>query len=444
MKQLVRISLIPLSSFLILLGFRILPFIKHPLATYGYDYGFYRYALVHADKLNSFTLFGSPLGGYGNPFFYVFYHLRIPPDAALFGMILLVSIACGFMLYLLLPNKRASIAAVLLFSLSIAQSQAYTMFLLKSLIGLFLILATFAVIAHKKYWWLLLTIPSIFLIHRTTAVIAGLTLGIYLMYILILKKYYTRLAIFLLGAAGVLFLGKDYIIAKAGWLIYNPNILVREGIFFQGPKALLYELPMLILGLCGLWIYLKKKPHALFIIYFLITCAWFLLRLPFYNRILLYLDLSLIIFGAYAIAELYEKVRLRTAIAISLGLVILLGLNTGIFLFKKSPLITVEELREIETVTHGQTDAIILANSATDAPWLLGYGSTVRLAAPGLFEDHHTYEQWRDFWEGRDQQNFINDYPRPLLIYQRSFVVGGSLVACLEPISPNFSRLHCP
>lgn len=176
--------------------------------------------------------------------------------------------------------------------------------------------------------------------------------------------------------------------------------------------------------------------------FLIINLLWVILKLPFHNRILLYVDLSMIYFAAYFLASVFSAKKYYRLVAISLlCLAAIFGLKYN---FELDPLISVGQIKEIREFT-GQLDyGFVLAVDSNDAPWLLGFSQNVRLGAPGLFENFHSYEEWQKFWDGSGQQEFLSVYPRPLYVYERSDSVEGDGKICLSQVSQNFYQYICP
>jgi len=421
---------------------RFLPALKAPLSTFGYDFGFYLYAISHANRLNSFTLYGFALGGYGNPLFFIFYHLHLPPEATLHVLMALLTLACGLVLYRLFDNKQYGLWAIILFALSIPQALIYHMFLLKNMIGLLLLLITLLVVMKKHYWWLLLTMPLILFFHRTTTIISLLVIGLWAGFALIKNKNYKLLMVTGLCLIAAIIVAYPWLQTIAQTFLAHPNGFVKEGILLPPNQLLMTMLPYLLLGAVGAYSYLQNKQHSIILILFFSTSLWIALGLPFYNRVVLYADLSLIILAAYGLANMSWKKSILPAVSIiALGLICY---NAVMYQIDKTPLIEATGLQEIQDTSKAHPKAMILALDASSAPWLLGYTEGVRLAAPGLFEDRHSFTDWEKFWNGENQIEFLSSYPKPLLIYGKNTRIEEETNKCLKHISQNFYSFECP
>jgi hypothetical protein len=425
-----------LLALTVLIIVRLLPLLKAPLAFFGYDYGFYLYAANHASSLQLGTALW---GGYNSPLFYLAHLLHVPPALVLNEFYLLATVCLGLCWYIFYrPNWQAGVWAALFTAFSLFQIEAYTMYLWKNIIALPFLLLGFKFLSEKKYWPWILCSFMILLTHRTTAIFYLLTVGIYLLCLQLRAKRY----FWILGATAA-----GIVIVFAFWsklypiyinLIYNNNEYVRTGLFLEGQNLFALLWPILLLALPGLYLYWKRKQNSLLIIFTAVCALWIIFKLPFFHRVWIYVDLSLVGFAAYFLGQInYASKWLKIAAII---VIVFLGYRAIDYTLNKEPSIYPEEVAEIQNFNR---TGFVLAVSANDAPWLLGYAKNVRLGAPGLFEDPHTYQQWLDFWAGKNQNEFLANYPRPLYFYQRSYRMQGQINSCLSPLSQNFSQYIC-
>ncbi len=421
---------------------RLLPLFKAPLSAFGYDYGFYLDALKNAQSLNWQDGLTAFWGGFNNPLFYFFNLLHLPPQFILTLSYLFFALLTGLALYWLFSpqNKTAGLFALLLFTLSLVQMESYTMFLYKHALALPFFILGFKFALEKRWGWFMASTCLILLTHRTTAIIYVLTLGLYWTGLFIKQKKYKPLmvgyALLILSLLfGFFFLNLQSIIFN---LIRHNNLNVRTGLLFDQENILKYVWPLLPLALAGMVTSYKQKTHILWLILSGVCLVWLTFHLPFYRRVWLYFDLSLIIFSAYFLSHLnWQKPSAKIAFGIILGFLAFRLVN---FSLQKLPFIYRDEINELQNF-HSPT-GFILAVSANDAPWLLAYTNGYRLGAPGLLEDPHTYPDWQKFWQGQNQRQFIASYPRPLYLYQRDWQLPKlNLGNCLKPLSPNFSEV---
>lgn len=438
-------SLYLLLSLTLLLLIRVLPILKSPLSTYGYDFGFYFYAAGHA-AFSWHDLSQIVFGGYNSPLFLLGHWLHIAPAITLTGSYFFAAIFLGLALYLLMKNfsLKAGVLAAALAACSLFMAESYNMFLWKETLALPFLVLALKFLMEKKPLAFFLSFVAVLLLHRTSAIILLLTSALYLLYNQLRDKNYIAILLELAGTA-VLAAGAYEIFhlqSIINNLLYNNNPYVRSGLFLEGQNIFLLWWPSLILGIAGLILYLKKRQHALLPIFTALILAWISLKLPFYRRFLLYLDVSVIFFGAYFLGQInYSRKFMKAALVV---IIMFFIYRAGSFALAKEPLISSRQIGEIQNFRSAAPGQFVLAVTADDAPWLLAYGQNIRLAAPGLFEDRFTYQQWQNFWLGENQRELLWKYPRPLYFYQRSYRVSGPVTACLKALSDNFYQYVCP
>ncbi len=442
LNNLVTISVL---SFIILIFRLLIP--EFPLEWYGYDFGFYSFAIQHT-PLNSFSYLLGISHDYGNHLFVIINWLRLPQLPMLWILYYAFHVGSGIILWLILKRKSqlAGFVGVILFSASIAQYQLHTMFLWKAAYGQLLLLAAFYLLENNR--WRLAVIPSVllFITHKTTSVVYFILLTLYaLITFRSQKKILISIAISLiiliaafLQTYGLLRLYKDF---------FAPiNSAVAQGIFISTYTYLQYAWMLIAFAGGGLLLaYTNKRTDqqtTLWTILLFITLFWVVAKLPFSNRIIQYLDLALIFFAASSVTGFNEKWQKMIA-----AIILCLTVIVQLYFFQKpiSPLISGTEVMEIQKFTKSNQGAFVLATDAQDGPWLLAYlGGNIRLAGPGLFEDVLTYGEWNMLWnEDTDSQKLLSKFPQPLYIYERAGAFTPALESCLESVSDNFYRYTC-
>lgn len=425
---------------LLSLGLRLLPVIKSPLSTYGYDYGFYLDVLKKSSAFSWESFLTAVQGGYGNPLFFLVYHLPWSPDISLSILHFLFSlglpVACYF--FFLKENKRAACFAAFFSAVSLLELEVYRMFLLKTLIAAPFLVLAFKFLREKKYLAMLACSLVIFLAHRTTSIIYLLTLLLYFVYELIRTKRFVGLTLGLGAAGTTAALARPHFEPVIQNFLSLSNAHVQTGIFLPGQNIALLLLPMFFLAALGAILYLREKPHAALPIFAGLLLVWIVLELPFYRRLWIYFELALILFAAYGLGNFtFGTKKLKTALVL---LTLFFTLTSVTFVKAFNPLITSSELWEIKNF---KGDGHVLALSAADYPWLLGFKQQNRgLFAPGFFSDPHNLQEWQNFWSGKNQGDFFARYPKPLYIYERSYKASNS-VDCLKKISENFFLSSC-
>ncbi len=427
---------------IVILAFRLISTGNYPVELFGYDFGFYSYTVQHT-PLDSPSYFLGQLHDYGNHLFVILNWVRLPQLPSLIFLYYFFQACSGALLWLILRrhSKLAGWIGLLLFADSIAQTQMHTMFLWKAAYGQTLLLTAFYFLENKQ--WRLAIIPSAILLitHKTTSAIYLVTAAIYSLINIRSQKKYSQA---ILGAILILIL---VYISHVGWgnlqttFWSDINPSVSSGIFLDWLTYLKYAWLLLPFAAYGIFIEFKKERSQLWLILLGVSLLWIIAALPFYNRILQYADLALIYFAAYGAVTLpWPKNKKIIAI------ILLCAISVIQFcLFKNTlaPQITPIQAQEIRQFAKTHQGAFVVAVNAQDAPWLLAYlHGNVRLAAPGLFEDRHSYEEWESFWQNPETE-FLNSFPAPLYIYQTPQATYPQLDKCLEQVSPNFFKYSC-
>lgn len=436
-------SILLLAGLTTIIVMRSLPLLAGPLNTYGYDYGFYLYALNHPPTLNIFNLIGSGWGGYNNPLLFLLHYLPAPAPAILNLSFFLITVGVGASVFYFYKRRstQAAVVAVALFAFSIAQNQTYLMFLWKNQLALIGLILAFAFLIQKRYLWFSVASLLVLLTHRTTSIVLILTCGLYLLFEQVRAKKWKYLTLEFGGVILLLAVTWSKIWSSVNAFMQVPNRALIDGVFLTSINYWLSALPYLLLAIPGLYFYIKKERHALLPIFVIVTTVWTLLRLPFYNRMVIYVDFGLILLAAYAVANIFRGKIWKMGIFVTLLLIT--GFMGVRFLLQSYPLISLKDVAEIQEFSPIQPGSFVLALNGNDAPWLLGYLKNSRLGAPGLFEDGSSYEQWLRFWAGESQETFLQKYPQPLYVYERSFQLHGPVESCLISVSRFFYKFNC-
>lgn len=413
--------------------------------TLGYDYGFYRYAALHPTVTPDALLTGIH-GGYANILLAILHALHVPVDIGLTAYLYLAALLLGVALfYCLRPHSRvAAVFGCLLLACSIIQSEAYNMFLWKTVLALPLLLVGLLALQKEKYGLLGGVVFALLFTHRTTLIVLLLVIGLYAIIRAITAN---RRGLLLCGVLGLgLLTHIFYNSLKTFWQTafgsVNADVLV--GIFFHNKNIFAALLPITLLTLYGCVKLIKYKGvPTTSLLLASVSLGWILIRLPFFHRFYIYLDLGLLLLGAVSLATIWQNHKgfwLRTAVLAGLSVLFLQNIQ---HVQNTPPLISQNEIQEISSFATPQPAPFVLATSAEDAPWLLGYLQGSRLAAPGLFEDTHSETAWQQFWLGIAQQQFLSSFPQPLYLYDRSFKLPGRINDCLRRVSENFSKFTC-
>lgn len=419
--------------------------VTHPLGlnNYGYDYGFYSYAITHTNLHSLPYLFGQ-VNDYGNHLHVIFNTLRLPQIPSLeisfyaFGAITI------FLLFLYLSKKSlwTSVIGSVWFIFSVAQTQVFTMFLWKTSYGLLLMLLFFIFFESKKYRLASISILLMLISHKTTVVMTLLSTSFYSAVTYIKQK--STLACLLLAGAVIALI---YLFPFGGWSDFvqlNHNV-AKQGIFMSFKTYLLFSWYLWPFAIYSLYESIKNKTTTLWLWLLVVSFIWIVFGLTLWERMIIYLDLALIIIAARTAGKLIVKlpnIYLKTGVAIMLLAVSLWQYQAWLPSIK--PQISESEILEIHNFAGEHQNSFVLALGAKDAPWLLAnLSGNIRLGAPGLFEDFATQDDWQTLWINPNNQSFYQHFPSPLYLYQKDNQIYRDEWQCLEQISPHLFRYLC-
>lgn len=143
-------------------------------------------------------------------------------------------------------------------------------------------------------------------------------------------------------------------------------------------------------------------------------------HLPFYKRLLVYVDTAAIMLAGVACASIFQKFWHDGVYRRAAGLFVLaLSAIAFLFAYNQKPLITKWEMGEIQNLQHTEAHATVITFSSLYGPWLYGFGKRNTIA-PGLFADQWNQEQWQEFWLTKDRttrSRMLSRLPRPLYVF---------------------------
>ena len=406
MKQKYFTGLIIIACFLVFVGLRLYPYLDNEIPL-GYDPGLYLYGFKNFPFTIPWLKTMFPPG-----LFAFVKQIPIDPTFLVIPLILFFSTLLFFSVYLFvnrLFGKKAALWAIFLLSCSLVQYRVFYWYYLKNISALAFLFFTFYCLLGKSYWaifWGVLTIyfhsPTDFILY--SALISGLLF------------FKNRRPYFLLTLVLTLLFASPYLISNFS-SSFAP-ILKGIATSIGKPSGTFYEpLQVLVLGILyipfGLYAFIKnykKYPFLILPIIGLIITA--VLKLFFYRRLLIYLDIFLLIFASYFLSKI--KSKLFFTIFIILNLVYIS------FFVKKTahPSINHDEFKEIKSI---EVDGYLLATDEMNSPWLMGYSKAEKIISTGLnpADNYWTKDEWDQFRLGSltDEIELLKKLPQPLYIY---------------------------
>lgn len=402
---------------------------SEPVFRYGYDYGFYHHTLQHLGNLGVYGVWGD----YTNALFFLNYLFGLSPEIFLTILLILGSTTTAYFLYKYVPDKKRGLSIAALFLISPWNLEMGYQFLLKTALGLPLVLGAIYFYEKKKYWHVILMLGLLLLTHRTSLIVAA---GVILVDFIIRQRSIRKISLAILGGAALAGIGAYLRPDLVSGILSNNNKYVGAGIFLFGQNIWVIILP-LIIGL-GIMVWNTYKTNIRWTVWgtgSVLLIIWLILQLPFHNRLVPYLAIFLLL----VVAGIKDK---RWFVGIASATLVFNLVFTNQLINNKSPIATEEDVIEIQEVTEEYKPTVI-AVDANDATALWAWALDSNVVAPGLFGDDKKYEDWKNFWENRDQINFLAEYKKPILLYQRSYQIQGDVDKCLEQVSNHFYLFDC-
>ena len=409
-------TLIALST-----AMHLLPFLLYGAHPLGYDTGFYRRYLIQ--PFSSFP--NTPVPGLGKDavgpriFLDTVRIFHLPIDIILYGSYIVFFAAESVALFFLVKrygNTHVGIIVALLFILSPVQYTAYWFMFFKNAFATAVVLLAFLLIEKKSR----LALPVGMLIamsHHTSSIIFLLSLAVFL--VINREKRKRALSVFLPTAL-------VFLLFHFG--SYQDYLTSQGAVFMNAREYIILSLPLLFLAAWGLKKAIKTQARSLASAFALVSIAFPLFSLPFYERIFIFTDITIIILAALGIERIIHEMPASRNVMIKisslLGIIIAftwVSITTYGQIKNLRPLISGRDLEALQSLsTHIPFDAAIITSTVL-APWVQGW-STNRVFAPGLLRDTHLIQEWVSFSEGSREAKiaFLKNFPRPLYIFLAS------------------------
>ena len=432
----------------VLLGItiHILPFLFYGKDPLGYDGGFYRrYLIEHINFLHSVPGLGSEalLPKFTFDALKLFH---IPVDLILYGSLIGLYAATTIALYFLVrkyADRRLAIFAALFFVLSPVQYFGYWCVLYKNIYGILILIIT-ALWMHRRSPWMYLGAALIACTHQTTSAVFLISLVVFAL--IDKKSRRETILMFCLSAA---------LLVCARFASIGTDIVsLPQASFLSWSQYLTLSMPLLFLALIGAWQFMKSNKGSFLFAFSIVSMLYPILHLPFYQRVFLFTDLSVVIFAAYGIAFLLsEELAQRLSPDKNLGKIIACTFLIGICLMltdKVSALrasVTLDQIAELEKIdTMMPAGSYVLTDSQL-TPWVEGF-SHMHVIAPTLLFDNHSETEWTEYWSltsAPERIPFLDSFNKPLYTFlppdeQEEFIPD----ECANKLTGYISQYICP
>lgn len=422
-------SLLAIGLILIFI-IRAIPYINNQIPL-GYDTGMYKYAIEFGLKnLDNWVFQGVEPGFL---YFMSIFKFFFSTQFILTWLFIIFNVLLGFSIYLVSReyfNKKVALISLFIYAFSIIQFKVFELMYYKNILGLILFLFSIYLLKKQKIFPFIISGIALAGIHRPTFYLFGLS---YLLYSFTspysnksynLKKLLinTISGLIILLGGSVFYLGQ---FSQAIYLLIEPVVqgFVQTGQspgtfidFFSYQFTTLAYLPFAIIGFFYL---IKKKQFNMIFFWALLSGIIVYFQFFFFNRFIIFLDISLIILSGLGLSILTDNKKKLGSIVLFI-LLLSLFYSSLIYSLNSRPLINNEELQAIQYLQNIPKDAYVMSTSSYYSPWLQGY-SNRKTIAPGLFDyDIHNQAQWNEFWVSNDfnkTKSFLDAYNKDLYIF---------------------------
>lgn len=384
----------------------------------GYDGGFYRrYVIDHIYFWQNVPGLGTEASLPKITFDFLKL-IHLPTNIILYGSYIALYCGITIAIYFLVrywSNARTAFFAILLFVISPVQYFGYWCMLYKNIYAFVLLVFT-AYLIDKKSDWAYLGVLAIAFTHQTTSILFLLTLGIFFL----INKENRRQTVLMFSLGGSLFL-----LLQSHSIVSNiTNFPIAS--FLSWKQYMFFGLPVIILAVIGVKSFAKKMNRSFYFAFCIVAILYPLFHLPFFQRVLLYTDLALIVVASFGLAYLYEhhffiqkKEQHYLGKIIGSFFIILASLFLTHKMITLFPIVTETDIIELEMIDSYIPPGSYILTNMTLAPWVEGFSHS-HVISPGLLHDNHSNSEWQQYWSENSiakKIEFLSSFPRPLYFF---------------------------
>ena len=424
---------------LILVGFillRLIPYFFWQVPT-GYDAGIYLFLFKTFPQIPQWQKLGFSPG-----LFYLTWPLTklgIPPESLLIPLQIAAEVflfGCLYWVVKKLIDKKTALLAVFLLTVSTVQFRAFWYFYVKNVLALGLMILALYFLSQKKLIKTLLFSFLVAIFHLPT----------FLMLFLIMLLSNLKMAGLAILLGGLAYLTNFQLGIKP---FLQPLLTISKGSsgsFYSLTISWLLTLLYLPLAIYGL----KKKSNLRpFLAGALICLGWVVMRLFFYNRFFITLNIFLIFWAAIGLKQLMDKYRQHLDLFqfyFAVGIIFIVA-----FIFKTGqPLINKQLLTEIKAF-KAEENAGLLTTGKADAAWLMGWTDYPVIAwGYGGNDKYWDREQWQSIFDPIAVEEKIKLFkllPQPVYVFLNetnlNLLTDLQRSPCFEQKSLHFYKFVC-
>lgn len=318
-----------------------------------------------------------------------------------YGIVFFSSIVSVFVYLVLKPyGKEYAYIGVVIFLLSIIQYQTFWRSYYKQIFWIIFILTSIFLVHNKQYLVLIPVLIASFTVQRPTGVFLLWTLLIYIIAQFLLTKKIPIYLMIVLGISGgiAIFFYLPFfdtlILPLIQPLTKSVFISWSSGTFFSIYEYIYYARPFLLFALFGLVFKIRLyKRLDMIDSWFIFWIIWLLLRLFFYNRMIIFVDIFSILLVAYALWYLF---RYQWGKYLVLVFVLVQGFWYWSYLMANNfPLAQKSELVFLSSLKYTlPKDSLMIVTNSNYTPWVIWYTWFPTMAPWLLDRDPWTKKDW--------------------------------------------------
>lgn len=424
---------------LILIGFillRLLPYLFWLVPT-GYDAGIYLFLFKVFPQIPEWQKIGFSPGLFWLS--WLLTKLGLTPESLLVPLQITAEVflfGCLYWVVKKLIDKKTALLAVFLLTVSAVQFRAFWYFYVKNVFALGLMLLALYFLSQKKLVKALVFSLLTAIFHLPTFLMLFL--------IMVLSNLKTAGLAILLG--GLAYLTNFQLGIKP---FLQPLLTISKGSsgsFYSLTISWLLTLLYLPLAIYGLKNKSKLKP---FLIGLIVCLVWVVMRLFFFNRFFITLNIFLIFWAAIGLKQLMDKYKqhwdlFQFYFAACIIFIVAFIFKTG------QPLINRQLLNEVKSF-KAEENASLLSTGKADAAWLLGWTEYPVIAWGYGGEDKYwDRQQWQRIFDPvgvEEKVKLFKLLPQPVYVFLNetnlNFLTDLQQPPCFEQKSLHFYKFVC-
>ncbi|MFW6286093.1 MAG: hypothetical protein ACOC16_03140 [Nanoarchaeota archaeon] len=298
-------------------------------------------------------------------------------------------------------TKEVALIATYLYSVSTVSFYVFSYVYYKNILGISMLLIIIYLFEKKKYFLATLMGGLLGGIHRPSFAIFSITFFLNWLDKKEIKLFISGIAIIIIS---ILFYLNNVYDLFASILIettMSVNRNISSGTFMDLRLFLYESLILVMFFIIGLFYIIKKRKYNYLFIWLVLNIFLITFKIFFYNRIIIFLNVVIIIYSAVGISILlknlkhYQQTMLIILIVISTSGVIISESTNNISLISKYEYETIKLIS-----TYTPEDSKIFYNNKYYSAWVIGWSNRTTISHGVFINNNYTQTQWNNFFNG--------------------------------------------